>query len=87
MSKYLELLAEIKTNPKGCGLGRVLRDEGQEKYDEILEAIFAVDEFGIPYSTAKLETIFKEEYGWSSFFYRRHRNGKCVSCLNRIPTN
>jgi hypothetical protein len=86
MSKYLDLLEAMDPKTKDCGLGTVLREEGQEKHDIVLEAIFAINpDDGRPHSLSKLEAVFKSEYGWSAFFFRRHRNGQCVSCLNRIP--
>lgn len=86
MSKYLELLEAMETgrNHKDCGLGRILKQEGQAKHDIVLEAIFAINpDTGEYHSNRKLEKLFKEEYGWSQFFFRRHRDGVCVSCLNR----
>lgn len=88
MSTYQEHLENMTKQDMSCGLGKVLREEGQEKHDKILDAIFAVDpNTGRMFSTAKVEQLFKEEYGWSQFFYRRHRYGSCRSCLNRTQTN
>lgn len=72
---------------KECGLGKVLSKHGREKHDEILEAIFARREDGTLFPISWLETEFSSEFGWSEYFYRRHRNGKCVACLNRTQTN
>ena len=84
MSRYLELLQGVPdTSGHECGLGKILATEGQEKHDEVLEAIFAADERGMLYPISRLIEAFHEEYGWSEWFFRRHRNGKCVSCLNR----
>lgn len=84
MSKYLELLEAMEPQNRICGLGRILQEEGQAKHDIVLETIFAIDpKTGKMHSTAKLAAVFKEEYGWSDYFYRRHRDGKCVACLNR----
>ena len=88
MSKYLELLAGMETAKQECGLGKVLQNEGQDKHDEVLEAIFAINpDTGDTYSIRKLEIIFREEYGWGEYFFRRHRRGMCHSCLNRTQTN
>jgi len=86
MSTYLELL-ETKADEwvgKDCGLGKILANEGKEKYDDVLEAIFAKGKkSGKYHPISRLVEVFNEEYGWTEFFFRRHRNGKCVSCLNR----
>jgi len=69
---------------KGCGLGKILETEGKEKHDEVLTAIFTIDpNTGRLHSDQKLVDLFASEYGWSEFFFRRHKAGKCVSCLKR----
>jgi hypothetical protein len=83
MSTYRELLQSAPKGRKDCGLGRILETEGQEKHDAVLNVMFERDEDGQLFSCRKLANLFDEEYGWSEFFFRRHRNGKCVSCLNR----
>jgi len=85
VSRYQELLQSMPDRNGGdCGLGKILEKEGREKHDEVLEAIFAIDErTGKMYSDAKLAAAFEDEYGWSEYFFRRHRAGKCVSCMNR----
>jgi hypothetical protein len=88
MSTYLELLQNAPPiGRKECGLGRILESEGREKHDEVLDAIFQVDEKGRFFPYSRLVSVFYDEYGWSEFFFRRHRHGKCVSCLNRIQTS
>ena len=85
MSTYLELLEGMDhKSHKDCGLGRILKQEGQAKHDIVLEAIFAINpKDGQYHSISKLEALFKDEYGWSEFFFRRHRDGVCRSCLSR----
>lgn len=86
---YSDKLRSPRENPYECGLGKVLRDEGRDKYDEIVEAIFLIDEdptsrtYGQYYSIATLITVFDDDYGWGEYFFRRHRNGTCKACLNR----
>ena len=75
-----------------CGLGRVLLEEGQEKYDDIVAAIFAtihvedsegvLHDTGVLYPPVRLIELF-EEYGWSESLFRRHRKGECIACLKR----
>lgn len=87
MSTYLEYLQNMpKRRGKECGLGNILETEGREKHDEILDAMFAIREDGTLYPVSWLEEAFSDR-GWSEFFFRRHRAGKCVSCLNRTQTN
>ncbi len=84
MSTYLEFLQSHSRNAgKDCGLGKILREEGQAKHDQVLEAIFSKDKKGRLYPVSWLCEAFGDEYGWSEFFFRRHRDGRCVSCLNR----
>lgn len=71
-----------KTSGRACGLGKILETEGRDKHDEVLEAIFAKQENGELYPVSRLVALFSE-YGWSEFFFRRHRNGTCASCLKR----
>ena len=86
MSTYLEYLQNMpEAKGTDCWLGKFLETEGREKHDEILDAIFQTGEDGKLYPISWLEAMFTDEYGWSEFFFRRHRNGKCVSCLNRTP--
>lgn len=86
---YVDKLRAHRDNPYECGLGKVLKTEGREKYEDILEAIFAIDDdptsrtYQQPYPIPWLEEIFYEEYGWGEYFFRRHRHGKCKACLNR----
>jgi hypothetical protein len=84
MSTYRELLQNAPSMAKDCGLGKILKAEGREKHDAVLNAIFEINpDTGKLYSDRRLEKLFADEYGWSTFFFRRHRNGKCVSCLKR----
>jgi hypothetical protein len=86
---YSDKLRSLRANPYECGLGKVLATEGRDKYDEILEAMFLVDDdilsrgYGKMYSLQTLVEVFKDEYGWGEAFFRRHRNGRCKACLNR----
>ena len=86
---YSDKLRAYKANPFECGLGKVLETDGQEKYDEIVEAIFLIDEdptsrgYGRPFSLQRLVDEFRDEYGWGEYFFRRHRNGRCTACVNR----
>jgi hypothetical protein len=84
MSTYQELLESMPESGKDCGLGRILKTEGRKKHDKVLAAIFAINpKTERLFSNAKLAVLFRDEYGWSEYFFRRHRNGTCVSCLNR----
>lgn len=91
---YLERLKGVEpTIVQECGLGKVLRDEGQDKHDDIVAAIFATIHTTLPdgtivdtgklYPVPRLVELFEEEYGWSEFFFRRHRKGRCLACQNR----
>ncbi len=88
MSTYLEFLQQAPNGGIECGLGRIIEKEGWAKHDEVLNAIFAIDEeTGRMFPVSRLVLLFDDEYGWSDFFYRRHREGRCVSCLKRTKTS
>jgi hypothetical protein len=92
---YIDKLRQLgETNPYECGLGKVLATEGREKYEAILDAIFAIDDdptsrtYGKLFSIPRLEKVLAEDgYEWGEYFYRRHRHGQCKACLNRIETS
>lgn len=89
MSKYVDDLRKRRAEgPDLCALGAVLENEGQEEYDAIMEAIFAKDDNGKFFPAPWLVDEFRDTYGWSTHFFRRHRIGDCQSCLNRTtPTD
>lgn len=89
---YLETLRASPGTPRNqCRLGTILESEGRDKYDEIIDAMLAIDEdpssrtYGKLYSTARIVELFQAEYGFGEGIVRRHRNGACQACLSR-PT-
>lgn len=89
MSKYVDELRKRQgQGPDLCALGMVLKDKGKEEYEAIIEAIFAKDERGRYFPVPWLVDEFRDEYGWSTHFFRRHRSGDCASCKSRTtPTS
>jgi len=84
MSKYVDALQQkAGTAPDHCALGRVLEERGEEEYEAVKEAIYGLAPNGTQYPLSWLVEVFKEDYGWSDHFFRRHRNGECASCRNR----
>ena len=81
MSKYVDRLRE-RPQRDLCALGKILENDPDE-YEAIVEAIFARIDDGNEYPIPWLVDAFKEPYGWSEHFFRRHRNGECQSCRNR----
>lgn len=86
MSGYLEALRDrADSGHDKCSLGRVLVEKGQEEYEAVIGAIFGKDEHGHLYPPQKVADVLRAEggYRWSESLIRRHREGKCQSCLNR----
>ncbi len=91
---YLE---QLRARPpkyiQECGLGKIIKDGDEKKYEDIVQTIFATIvitldngdtvDTGELYPVTRLVELFEEEYGWSDFFFRRHRLGKCGACQNR----
>ena len=84
MSKYVDALRDRSARSADlCALGRILDENGEEEYQAVVEAIHGKGPSGSQYPISWLVDVFKDDYGWSEHFFRRHRNGECNSCRNR----
>ena len=74
MSMLDDLLA-MPTSSKPCVFQRILQDEGQERYDEVMEVIQADDS-----APRKLKVLVDHKCEVTLWLVKTHVRGECRQC-------